>query len=62
MSTSDHQGLIRPGRRRLLVLAGGLGILGLVARWPWRPCRKLPEERVLSLHEARFYRAQDDAG
>jgi hypothetical protein len=59
MSTRDHQGPIRPGRRRVLVLAGGLGILGLFARWPWRPSRTLAEERVLSLHEARFYRAQD---
>jgi len=56
-STSDRAKV--QGRRRLLALLGGLGILGLV-----RPAASRPVQgpQALSVKEADFYRTHDLAG
>jgi len=50
------------GRRRLLALLGGLGILGLVRPAASRPVQGPQAPQALSVKEADFYRTHDLAG
>jgi hypothetical protein len=66
VTTVIDRRLARQGRRRVLGLLGALGALGLLLRhapaWAWRPAPGQPAARWPSLHEAAFYRPDDQVG
>lgn len=59
-TVKDRERVEIQGRRRLLGLLGGVGLLGLAL--PWTRRAPAPQARQTSLKEADFYRPHNLAG